>query len=225
MTSDQIDRKYYEAIRPGGLGEGLLIKARNRIYADFLRSCAPEPHSAILDVGVSDVINDGANLIERLYPYPDKITAAGLGEPAHFAAAFPSVRYVRLEPAAPLPFPDKAFDIATSNAVVEHLGSRDAQMRFIAELRRVARKVFITVPNRYFPVEHHTAIPFAHYWRPLFRRACALTGKEKWSDESNLILMSAGALKELGRPSGHVGYTGIRMGPFSSNLFLFSHAE
>ena len=32
------------------------------------------------------------------------------------------------------------------------------------ELCRVAGRVFISVPNRYFPVEHHTAIPLLHFW-------------------------------------------------------------
>ena len=225
MTSQQVDRKYYEAIRPGGIGEKLLVRARNVIYADFVRCCSPAARSTILDVGVSDVINDGANLVERLHPYPAQITAAGLGEAHEFKAAFPAVRYVRLEPDLPLPFADGSFDIATSNAVVEHLGSRAAQRRFIAELRRVARQVFVTVPNRYFPVEHHTAIPLAHLSDSLFRAACALTGKEKWSEEANLILMSKAALSELGGPSAQTGYTGIGLGPFSSNLYLHLGAE
>ena len=37
-----------------------------------------------------------------------------------------------------LPFADGAFDLGFSNAVVEHVGGRDEQRRFVHELCRVA---------------------------------------------------------------------------------------
>jgi hypothetical protein len=90
-------------------------------------------------------------------------------------------------------------------------------------LCRVAKRVFITVPNRFFPVEHHTAIPFAHYQDGAFRFACRLTGKSEWAREDNLILMTRARLRELAAPAGRsaeIGYTGLPIGPFSSNLYL-----
>src|SRR5436190_78889 len=90
-------------------------------------------------------------------------------------------------------------------------------------LWRGAKKVFISVPNRYFPVEHHTAIPLLHFWKRGFELACKCLGKEAWADERNLILMSWQRLSLLA-PEGAVpviGHTGIMMGRFSSNLFLF----
>ena len=65
-----------------------------------------------------------------------------------------------------LPFADGAFDLGFSNAVVEHVaGGRDGQRRFVHELCRVARRVFVTTPNRWFPLEVHTLLPFVH-WLP-----------------------------------------------------------
>jgi hypothetical protein len=98
---------------------------------------------------------------------------------------------------------------------------------FVRELSRVAKKVFISVPNRYFPVEHHTAIPLLHFWRPGFELACRWLGKSEWADERNLILMSRQGLSSLA-PAGAVpvvGHTGIMLGGFSSNLFLFTDAS
>src|SRR5215469_9369494 len=89
----------------------------------------------------------------------------------------------RIPPNQPLPFADKGFAIATSNAVLEHVGSADHQALFVRELTRVARKVFISVPNRYFPVEYHTAIPFLHFWDASFTLACRALGKTDWADE------------------------------------------
>jgi hypothetical protein len=218
---EQIDRKYYQAVPPRSLGERLTVAARDRIYDDFIRYCAPRPEETILDVGVSDVVNDAANMLERKYAHLDRITALGLGDGADFRAAFPSVAYRRIAPNQPLPFADKSFAIATSNAVLEHVGSVANQAFFVAELMRVAGRVFITVPNRFFPVEHHTAIPLLHYWDTSFAAACRLLGKSEWTQEQNLILMSPGRLRALAPAGAVIASTGLRLGPLSSNLLLF----
>ena len=222
-TGSGMDEQYYQVASPRSWGERLAVVARDRIYVDILRHCRPAPDETILDVGVSDVVTDAANMLERKYPHPEHITAAGLGEGAAFKAAYPKVTYRRIEANRPLPFADKAFDIATSNAVLEHVGSVPHQMAFVRELSRVANRVFISVPNRYFPVEHHTAIPLLHFWTKSFGLACRGLGKSEWADERNLILMSRQHLASLA-PQGSapaVGHTGIRLGAFSSNLFLY----
>lgn len=226
MPDAPVDGKYYQAAPPGSLGGRLTAIARDRIYDDFLRCCRPSEADAILDVGVSDVVNDAANVLERKYPHPNRITAAGLGTGDAFVAAFPLVRYVRIAPGRPLPFADASFDIATANAVLEHVGSRDRQRAFVGELLRVARKVFVSVPHRYFPVEHHTAIPLLHFSDRTFRLACRHLGKAEWATDDNLILMSrrrlAAACPAARDPV--IGCTGILLGPFSSNLYLFAES-
>jgi hypothetical protein len=220
------DEEYYQVAPPHSLGERLAIVARDRIYHDLIRHCCPNRHDTILDVGVSDVVTDAANMMERKYPHPDRITAAGLGEGQAFKAAYPHAAYRRIEANRPLPFADKAFDLAVSNAVLEHVGSVPNQAAFVRELYRVAKRVFISVPNRYFPVEHHTMIPFLHFWRGGFELACRCLGKAEWMQERNLILMSWNGLAALA-PAGTVsvmGHTGIALGPFSSNLFLILQA-
>jgi len=219
--SNTVDEKYYQAMPPRSLGERMTVWARDRIYEDFIRYCGPTPHDTILDVGVSDVINDAANMLERKYPHPERITALGLGSGDDFRAAFPRVAYARTEPNRRFPFEDKTFAIAASNAVLEHVGSAADQAFFVAELSRVARKVFVSVPHRYFPVEHHTAIPFLHFWDRTFAPACRWLGKHEWAEEKNLILMSKDRLASLGPPNAAIDYTGLRFGPFSSNLLLF----
>ena len=177
----------------------------------------------VLDVGVSDIINDGANVLERDYPCQNNITACGLGEGIKFKKTFPLVHYVQIEPNTRLPFDDNAFDVAASNAVLEHVGSADNQVLFVNELCRVGRRVFITVLNRYFPIEHHTALPFVHFQDKAFRTVCQLTGKSEWTREENLILMTKKRLRQLAAPTNRkaiVGHAGIPIGPFSSNLFL-----
>jgi Methyltransferase domain len=222
MPREVVDSKYYQVVKPSSLAERVVVAARNRIYADFMAYCRPAPSDRILDVGVSDVVNDAANVLERLYPFPDRITAAGLGDGRDFKSAHPDVAYVRIDASKPLPFADKAFDIATTNAVLEHVGSVDKQRAFVAELMRVARQVLITVPHRYFPIEHHTAIPLLHFSDATFRLACRGLGKLEWTDPANLILMTRARLRSLvpADRSSNVAYTGLRLGPFSSNLLM-----
>ncbi len=222
-TAELVDEKYYQAAAPRSLGERITVLARDRIYDDFTAICQPRRGDTILDVGVSDVVNDAANMMERKYPFAELITAVGLGSGEDFRAAYPLTAYKQIAANQRLPFADRQFDIATSNAVLEHVGSPAHQELFVHELIRVARKVFISVPNRYFPVEHHTAIPLLHYSDAGFRSACRLLGKREWTEAANLILMSRRRLARL-VPAGtraETAYTGLRLGPFSSNLYLF----
>lgn len=221
-----VDGKYYQSAAPRSLGERLTIAARDRIYADFLRWCRPSRDDRILDVGVSDVVNNAANVLERKHPYQERITAIGLGEGQDFRRAYPLATYVRVDANRPLPFPDGSFEIAASNAVLEHVGSEAHQRQFVREMLRVARKVFVSVPNRSFPVEHHTAIPLLHFSDRLFAHACIWFDKSEWADEKNLILMSRQRLAELcpQEIKPVIGFTGLSLGRFSSNLFLFAES-
>ena len=224
--SAPIDAKYYEVVKPASLTERILIQARDRIYGEFLTRMRPSAESTIVDVGVSDVVSDGANVLERKYPYQSQITACAIGGAPDFCSAFPLVKFQRIQPNCALPFPDASFDIATSNAVLEHVGSHQNQVLFVRELCRVARKIFISVPNRYFPIEHHTAMPLLHYGDRTFRMGCAVLGKLDWARESNLILMTRKRLWTLViglDRSVAVGYTGFLAGPLSSNLYLAIH--
>jgi hypothetical protein len=49
--------------------------------------------------------------------------------------------------------------------VIEHVGGHERQRRLVSEALRVGRRVFLTTPNRRFPLEVHTRLPFVH-WLP-----------------------------------------------------------
>ena len=147
-----------------------------------------------------------------------------MGTAEEFRTTFPDVTYRQIRANEPLPFADGAFDIAASNAVLEHVGSAENQLRFVAELMRVGRRVFITVPNRFFPLEHHTGIPLLHWTDASFALTCRLLGKKTWTEKESLILMSRRRLRGLCPPGARaeIGTTGIPLGAFSANLYLYS---
>lgn len=75
--------------------------------------------------------------------------------------------YVRADGLA-LPFPDDAFDLVFSNAVIEHVGGAAEQKKFVSEHQRVGRTWALTTPNLWFPVEPHTRAVI-RYWSPSWR--------------------------------------------------------
>ena len=144
---------------------------RRRKLALFMETIRPGPETRVVDVGVGDTgfgtepgVAMAHNFFEALYPWPERITAVSDVPLPNFAREFPQVRCVTAS-GTELPFEDDAFDVAFSNAVVEHVGGREEQRRFVAELCRVAPQVFLSTPNRWFPVETHTLVPFVH-WLP-----------------------------------------------------------
>jgi hypothetical protein len=145
------------------------LRSRERKLRLFLELYRPGPEVTVVDVGVTDAPFGGGssdNFFEALYPWPEQITAVGHTELARFAEAFPRVSVVRSD-GRDLPFADAEFDLGFSNAVIEHVdGGRQEQRRFVAELCRVAQRVFVTTPNRWFPLDPHTLLPFAHWLPP-----------------------------------------------------------
>jgi hypothetical protein len=144
------------------------MRSRRRKLDLLLELLQPGPETTVIDVGVTDAPfgrGSSDNFFEALYPWPDRITAVGHTELDRFTAAFPKVRAVRAD-GRDLPFSDGEFDLGFSNAVVEHIdGGRSGQQRFVHELCRVSTSVFVTTPNRWFPLEVHTLLPFVH-WLP-----------------------------------------------------------
>ena len=65
-------------------------------------------------------------------------------------------------------FADRSFELAFSNSTIEHVGTREDQLAFARELRRVGRRVYCQTPARWFFFEPHYFTPFVH-WTPLLR--------------------------------------------------------
>jgi hypothetical protein len=144
------------------------MRSRRRKLDLLLELLQPGPETTVVDVGVTDAsfgAGSSDNFFEALYPWPGQITGVGRTGLDRFEAAFPQVRAVQAD-GRELPFADHEFDLGFSNAVVEHVaGGREGQRRFVHELCRVADRVFVTTPNRWFPLEVHTLLPFVH-WLP-----------------------------------------------------------
>jgi ubiquinone/menaquinone biosynthesis C-methylase UbiE len=60
-------------------------------------------------------------------------------------------------------FPDKSFDLAFSNSVIEHVDNWDNQKQFAQEILRIGKQIYCQTPNKWFFVEPHLIAPFVHY--------------------------------------------------------------
>src|SRR5262249_3293126 len=158
----------------------------------------------------------------RWYPYQRNITCVGTEDGSHLERQFPGVTFQRVQSGEPLPFANQSFDVVFSNAVLEHVGSDESQRRFLAELCRVGRSVFVATPNRWFPVEHHSGLPVLHYLpAPLFRRLLRLTHLKHWADEANLNILTSSSLRRLFPPSTSVDIRSVSVLGLPSNLVAF----
>lgn len=189
----------YNVAKAGSLPVRIAARMRRRMYADFLATLRPGATDTILDVGAtSDDTYEASNYLEAWYPHKHRITALGVDDASFLEDCYPGLRFVRGD-GRDLPFADGSFDIVHSSAVLEHVGSRAEQARFLSELARVARKgVYVTNPNRWFPVEFHSVLPMLHWLPPTtFRWSLARLGHRDLAREENLNLLAPADVRRL----------------------------
>ena len=217
----------YSVAAPGSLPARLAGYQTRRMFARFLSVSGVGPDDTIVDVGASSSQEyEHSNYLEAWYPCKSQLTAVGIDDASFLEDLYPGVRFCRSDGRA-LPFANGSFDFAHSSAVIEHVGSRANQTLFLAEMWRVCRKgLFVTTPNRWFPVELHTVIPLLHWLpAPIFRRALRAAGHDELADEANLNLMSSGDLLRAAAAAGIRGarVERARLAGWTSNLLLIAH--
>jgi SAM-dependent methyltransferase len=222
-SGSQINAQYNTAA-PDSLPARLARYQRRKMFRAFIAFADPLPQDTILDVGVtSDRGYDHSNYFAAWYPHKAAITAVGLDDASFLSALYPGLRFVRAD-GRDLPFGDASFDYVHSSAVIEHVGDRGKQMRFLGEAWRVARKgIFVTTPNRWFPIEFHTILPLLHWLPPrLYRRILARLGREFFASEDNLSLLSRDDLLQLaaGAGIGRAKIGSVALGGWPTNLLL-----
>jgi hypothetical protein len=203
----------------------LSYRVRRQMFRIFMDVMQPRSETRVLDVGVtSDDRHKESNFFEQFYPYPQNITCVGTEDGSHLTHRYPGLTYQQVRPMEPLPFSNSQFDLVFSNAVVEHVGSRAEQRTFVGELCRVAKAFFITTPNRWFPVEHHTGLPLVHYLPAgVFRSLIHNTKYRHWANEANLNILTASELAGLFPSTVRVDIRSVHLFGIPANLVAFGN--
>ncbi len=199
--------------------------ARRKMFASFMQAARPTALMSVLDVGVTSDERSDSNFFEGMYLHPQKITAVGLEDASELEQRFPGLTYVRAD-ALDLPFADRSFDLAVSFAVIEHVGSRERQKKFLSEISRVSRRFFVTTPNRWYPIEFHTVTPLLH-WLPAgwFRQVLRFLHLDFYASEDTLNLLDERELLALLPQGVQVTRLHYRLLGAISNLVIYVDQE
>jgi hypothetical protein len=226
-TAVRTPNAQYNLAAPDSLAIRISTRVRAQMFRRFMAEFDPAPHETLLDVGVtSDQTYENSNYLEALYPYKERITAAGIDDGRFLEDLYPGVKFVQAN-ALDLPFAAGSFDLVHASAVLEHVGSYDRQARMVAECLRVARRgVCLTTPNRWFPIEFHTQLPLLHWLpKPIHRAICRASGYGFHAEEANLNLMTKAELMRLA--PRHADWRFVmrfgRLLGLNSNLVLCAH--
>jgi len=194
----------YNLARPDSLPIRIAGHQRRKMFERFVQALGPGAGDTVVDVGAtSDRSYEHSNYLEAWHPFKAQVTAVGVDDASFLETLYPGMTFVRAD-GRDLPFEDGAFDFAHSSAVLEHVGSAERQAQFLRELWRVAKKgIFVTTPNRGFPIEFHTLLPLIH-WLPvkLHRKLLTTMGQGFFADEANLNLLSKASLAAAARKAG-----------------------
>jgi ubiquinone/menaquinone biosynthesis C-methylase UbiE len=181
----------------------------------FFRELCPRPEETLLDVG------GGMGIVgefKPMYKYFRSIQVVNLDCPLINGDEFMNVAVSHADGCA-LPYPDQSFDWVFSNAVIEHVGGAARQKQFATEIRRVARKgYFVATPNRNFPVDPHTLLPFYQFLSPQLQSKLCRFSPGYMREYEPVDLLCARDLQAL-FPGGVVRKLGMRL--FPNNLVVY----
>jgi SAM-dependent methyltransferase len=133
----------------------ILTHFRRRRMQRFAQLFSITERTTVLDLGGGPF---NWSLLER----KPKLTVLDIN--TKIEGARDGIRYVRGD-ACNTSFPDKSFDVIFSNSVIEHVGDVDRQRQFAGECMRCGSGFYVQTPNKWFPVDPHTFLLFAH-WLP-----------------------------------------------------------
>jgi hypothetical protein len=177
-----------------------LKKYREKIFKIFVENIKLKKIYKVIDIGSTAVDSMSENYFLHNYPYKKSITCFSNQKLDNLKKKYPFL-IIKKGDGRNTNLPDNFYEIVHSNATIEHVGSFDNQIKFVRELYRISKKIiFMQTPNRYFPIDFHTLLPFLH-WLPktIHRKILDIIGLKFLSKESNLNLLSIKELKKICR--------------------------
>ena len=170
----------------------LLNYNRQKIHKIFLKETGYNLNSTLLDIGTSNTEDINHNIILQKTSNNHNIFSLSNTNLNNIEDKYSNVKKFYKADGKNTGLESNGFDIVYSSATIEHVGSIENQIQFIKELYRLSKKTtFITTPNRFYPIDFHTKLPFIH-WLPkkIHRRLLNILGLKFYAKESNLNLLN-----------------------------------
>ena len=176
----------------------IILSNRNKMFDILEKDFLSNPSFKILDVGTTPSLSFHENILLKKYKWKKNITCISNQNLDLLSEIYTEPKFT-LGDARKMEFNNNQFDIVFSSATIEHVGSFNDQLIFIKECKRVSSKyVIITTPNRYFPIDFHTKIPFVHMFPKTFHRKILKSfGDNFFSKEENLNLLDKNEITKI----------------------------
>ena len=182
-----------------GILKKILRYNREKIHKIFVKQTNYNSNNSILDIGTTSSLDDNHNIILQKTKDNKNVFCLSDHDLFFLKKKYPHVKQFIKGDGKKINFEKDNFDIVFASATIEHVGSYNNQINFLRECLRVSKNyVFITTPNRYYPLDFHTKIPLIH-WLPkkIHRKILKLLGLNFYSLEKNLNLLSKNDIQNI----------------------------
>ena len=167
-------------------------KIRDDFFKIFQKFANYNDETTIIDIGTTPSISDDQNNFLQNLKNHRNITCLSNQDCNILKEKFPNIKNFIHSDGRSNNISENTYDIVHSNATLEHVGSFNDQIKFIKECIRISKKkIFIQTPNRFYPFDFHTNLPFLNMLPKKFHRILlSFFGKKFYSKEENLNLVS-----------------------------------
>ena len=179
--------------------QNITLKARNEFFNLFLISNNYSKDKNIIDIGSTPSLGKEQNIFLENIKDNQNVTCLSNQDCSILKKKYKNIKNILIGDAKNTMLENNSFDIVHSNATIEHVGSFENQVSFVRELLRVSKEsIFIQTPNRFFPIDFHTILPFIH-WLPkkIHRKILKFLNLDFYSKEENLNLLSIKDLEKI----------------------------
>ena len=177
----------------------ITLNTRNEFFNLFLININYSKDKSIIDIGSTPSIDKEHNIfLESIKDNPN-VACLSNQNCRILQKKYKNIKKVIIGDALNTILEDNSFDIVHSNATIEHVGSFENQVSFVKEMLRISKEsVFIQTPNRLYPIDFHTILPFIH-WLPkkIHRKILKFLKLNFYSKEENLNLLTIKELKKI----------------------------
>ena len=176
----------------------ILLKSRINIFKIFKKNIKFNKNSKIIDVGTTPILDPHENIIFHQYKWKKNITGFSNQDCNILKKKFKLNKFIKGD-AKNIKFKKNAFDISFCSATIEHVGNYKNQKKLVSELLRISKNyVYLTTPNRAFPVDFHTKLPFVHLLpKEIHRKILKILGLNYFSLEKNLNLLFSKDIRKI----------------------------